>query len=227
MRFLASIILTLSLIFGFNAPMVYANASAQTNHTQIDSVSDDRKDPRARGKGKKKGLHKRTNKFSSDFSTFSFRASTITSSSDVVEKPGKCKSKKNCKAAKKATKKRAGKKGIGRSRSGGGTGTPSTANNRPTVVRPDLTVTCGGKKYDAGQGRVICVTIEQPVETRVEYKTRTVTDRVVYGAGILALAAVAAGLIALFLGFILGWRRAGKNEDEFISSVLHDDTKEN
>jgi hypothetical protein len=56
----------------------------------------------------------------------------------------------------------------------------------------------------------------------VEHRTKTVTDRVVYGAGIIALSAVGLGLLTLFLGFILGWRRAGKHEEDFLESVLHD-----
>lgn len=107
-------------------------------------------------------------------------------------------------------------------------GRPSVSPYRQTQPRPvNITVKCGPTTVSAGQGRVICVTIEQPVETHTIYKTRTKTktEKVLQGAGVLAVVAVGAGLLALFLGYILGWRGAGKNEEKFYSSLLDNDNK--
>lgn len=228
MAFIISVMLMLG-----PAPSVEAYAPmVHSSQASVDQVKEDRKDPRTRGKGKKKGVYKRdstpANKFAdlSSASTFALASSDLPSVS-VKDKKGKCKSKKNCKPSKKsAKKKRPGGKGTVRNRAGNGSRPSSgTTSNPPTVVRPNLIVKCGGKNYNAGQGRVVCVTIEQPTETRVEYSTKTVTDKVLYGLGVITAAAVLVGLFTLFLGFILGWRKAGKAEEKFLDSVLND-TKE-
>lgn len=69
---------------------------------------------------------------------------------------------------------------------------------------------------------VTCVIIEQPIEKTVVYKTktRTKTEKVLYGTGVIALAAVGVGLLTLFLGFLLGWRNAKGDEKRFYKSLL-------
>lgn len=198
MKYLVSLILLVALTGGVHVPPAVAHASVVSSSVSVsEHVSADRKDPKKKKKAKKGNRGKHKGQYKRD-GTNKFSSSFI-SSRTLVDNDGKGKSK-----GKKKGKKKNG-------------GSVSPRFNGPFRPGTDPETTPVPRQEPPR-----CVIIEQPIETRVEYRTKTVTERVVYGAGLVALGVMAAGLFFLFLGFILGWRRAGKNEDDFLRSVLHE-----
>ena len=198
--------LVIGLLFSTQATVPVSYASV-TQSQQVDQVSVDRKDPRTRGKGKKKGLYKRLHKSDGQFATTFGNRLNLDNGNGSSNGKKKGHAKKQPKHKPKALKKRHN-------------------SNRPTPRQaPNNQIPQAPRQLPPQ-----CVIIEKPTETRIEYRTRTVTEQVLYGAGILALGGVGAGLLFLFIGYVLGWRRgntlASRDETEFISSVLNNDKEQ-
>lgn len=104
---------------------------------------------------------------------------------------------------------------------------PAPRPQRPNTPQVNPGPNFIGPVAPSRQPKVKCVRIVKPKETRVIVRevprTRTRTERVLYGAGIIATAAVIAGLLALFAGFVIGWFRRKRNEEKFIGDLLDND----
>lgn len=75
-----------------------------------------------------------------------------------------------------------------------------------------------------GQNTKKCATVVPP-KIRTVYKTvpKTEIDKVLYGTGIIAWVAGLFALLALALGYFIGWIRRKRSEEKFLGSLLDKD----
>lgn len=108
-----------------------------------------------------------------------------------------------------------------------------TVTDRQTVTRrPDgnssqsnqtNTVTETVTETRQGPTDRVTVTTSPDVVTETDTETRTTTETVVdyvVVGGIVTLALAALGILAMFIGYVLGQRDAKKNEDDFLEGLL-------
>lgn len=107
-------------------------------------------------------------------------------------------------------------------------GPTTTVTARPNIVGPSAlptqttTVTVGPTGQPTTSRATVTTspevrTIETPGETRT--KTETIVRKVAVGA-LVTLVLAGLGILALFLGYLLGQKDAKKNEDRFLASLL-------
>lgn len=92
--------------------------------------------------------------------------------------------------------------------------------NRPPKQRPERSARLDTPPAPLPVCRVVIEPIEKEIIIKEIPKTRTVTEEIFYGAGIVTLIAVAAAVLMLLIGFTIGWFRRKKDEVRFIDSLL-------
>jgi hypothetical protein len=71
-----------------------------------------------------------------------------------------------------------------------------------------------------------CKVIIKPVKSTVRVvekrvpRTKTITEKVLYGTGLIVSIATFAAVLMLLIGFAIGWARRKKNEEKFLNSVV-------
>lgn len=123
----------------------------------------------------------------------------------------------------------------GQNNGGGGGGSQHSAGspNRPVNPggpgvqnNPATTNQNNNQPRNNVQTSPVCRIIVRPTKETVRIierevpRTKTVTEKVLYGTGLIVAIATGAAVLMLLIGFAVGWSRRKKNEEKFLNSVV-------